>query len=256
MGATSSSPQLSPRIKPYTKTYDVIDFKTSTAYMPYKYNTVGGKYMNFEPTTAEDVAEMMWYQFKRSNPVFFMQDEIKRKITGGEIITFNRAEMKGVCDGIYDIWLRVCKNLNEFSIDIEGVGTVYSVKFEKTKMNGDVHIPLYIETSGQDKPVDSIMFEKLHTNVHVSFIPSPVFIHNRVTFRVNEGAEAMFCASTLYLDIEKRRELIHNDVFFQINGSQFFYPKMSLGYFQTPNPNTKHFQVKLVNPKRKECSPQ
>ena len=248
MGATTSSSQPPSHPIPYAKTYDVVDFRKTPWYMPYKYTTVRDMYMNFKPTTDKDIPEMMFCQLSKKKPVFFMQDEIKKTITGkgDSTCAFYENEFTGVHDGIYDIWLRDCKNVTKFWIEIEGVGPLYSI-FEGPPDGDDIHIPLYITTEGhpehQDKPIDSIMMEKHNDNMYVSFIPTIVFIYNKVKFYLNDGAEATLCASTLYLDMEPRRDLIKKNVFFQINGSPFFYPKpSSLGYCE----HKKEFQVKRM----------
>lgn len=256
MGSTLSFDVTTPNSTvPFTKSHDIIDFKESNGCMQYKYSTLAGQYLNITPTTDEDISTMIFHQCERSKSPCFIQDNVKIPILNDtttyvlDRVQIGRGFEGGWHDGLYDIWLRDCKNLTELSIDIEGVGTVYSRKFDSHEMNKDFQIPLWCESLGPDIIVDKFMYVKHNNNIHVSCIPIYVFIHNKVTFTVNDGAEAIITGSTVHLPIDYDHEICRNKVYFKIDDVQYFFQKMkptSCYCFTRPDPNIKHFQVQKV----------
>ena len=237
MGMSSSQPEHC-NIS-FTNTYNVIDFKKTNGYMDYKYHTVGGKFIKVQPTTDDDLPTMIFHQCERSRSPCFIQDKCKIVLQNKKT-TINEFPQCISGDGVYDIWLLDCKNVTEITIDIEGVGNVYTKKVEEA-MNGNIQIPLYVETSGQGERVDKIMYTQNKNNTYISFIPRCVFIHNEIRFGVNDGAEATLAFSTVYLPMKQRRKIAYNNVYFKINGVQYYYPKSSYG-----SRHSKPFEVKKL----------
>ena len=257
---------------PLDEKYDVVDFQKSDKYMQYKYTTLNGEYMNIQKCDDDqDLLRMLIFQSNKSP--CFLENEVEvhmssdgkhtafnvRKIPNPISITESDNDVTNTytidskvfssCDGIYDIWLRDCKNVKDINIEIEGIGSVYSFKLGDNKVNNDIQVPLNLDfptckdTCGTCETVKSMRYIKYNKNIHISFLPSVIFNHNKIKLTLNKGSEAKLVLSTVYLSTEKRRELIHNDVYFKIEGKQYFYPKLEKSLFNSL-PTIKQFQVR------------
>jgi hypothetical protein len=126
-----------------------------------------------------------------------------------------------LAEGIYDIWLRSCKNLKTIRMHIEGVGDVYTRHFTES-YEGDVQIPLAFDTDNQR--VKALMFTREYWNNKVSFIPTiAIRVFNKISIHINEGAEAQLRLSTLYVPTNLRREMCNKTQVFYINGKPYHY---------------------------------
>lgn len=208
MGATSSSTLLH-------EEYDVVDFRKTRYCMKYKYRTMGD-YMDFEPCTEKDLHNMIF--LSRQDTPCFLEDEGKLYLSSSaqSIIDRDSVQCLGLCDGIYDIWLRNCKNVSYINIEVEGIGSVYTRTFD-TPLNGDMQIRPYL--------CDKVMYNRDQSGLHVSFIPAAVYIHNKVTVSINADAKCTLTLSTVYLTMEQRKELFDKTVTFGIDTKAYRYTK-------------------------------
>lgn len=201
---------------PIVERYDVVDFRSTRDCMKYKYRTMG-EYIEIEPCTDEDLHNMILLSCQKS-PCFVI-DETKKGIKGGLPVVIDRKLIQA--DGILDISLHNCKNVKDISIEIDGVGSIYTKQFEEP-LSGKFQIPV-----SSDASTVEITRKKNDRHIEISFIPFLVFIHNKVTITLNKDAEALLSLSNVYFSIEKRRELCRNVVHFQFNGNLLCYNPLS-----------------------------
>lgn len=123
------------------------------------------------------------------------------------------------CDGIYDIWLRNCKNVREVCVEVEGAGTVYKYYLSVTDINKDFQVPLAFHTNGV-APVSYYLYDGDTSLDHtrVSFIPVHGSILQKIYIKLNEGAIANIELSTVYLPKQGRSTIRSTTLEFYING--------------------------------------
>lgn len=156
---------------------------------------------------------------------YFLEDDVIINVKGSTYIDNNTVGTLRVFDGIYDIWLRNCKNVRFITIELDGIGIVYNKTFDDGQSN-DIQIPLAFESTG--KPVEYMFYEeKGLLNTYVSFIPANGLIFNKMRIVLNEDAEVTVNLSTVYMHINCRRQMVHCPVHFYINGNiyLYYYPK-------------------------------
>ena len=152
------------------------------------------------------------FQYLKDNIVI----DIKEQVT--ELTKDNIPRIK-LFDGFYDIWLRGCKDITHITIELEGIGPVYSKTF-KDRSNGDIQIPLAFDTNG--KSVDYLMYKYTsYYNREASFIPTLGLQHKKMKIIINEGAECSLCFSTVYFPHGFRYELSVNNIYFYVGGQRY-----------------------------------
>lgn len=126
-------------------------------------------------------------------------------------------------DGIYDIWLRNCKNVTCVTVYIESIGKVYEYIRNDSSDVTDIQIPLLYHCENNTH-VSHVFFENFWGNHwETSFIPLVSMYNDGIIIEVNKDASADVVLSTVYINhrCSLREVLTSAFVTFNINGKRF-----------------------------------
>lgn len=173
---------------------------------------------------ATDIQELLLTSLDRK--FVYMENDVTLHIKGSSFeLNHSTVPRMGVFDGIYDIWLRNCKNVTHISIEIEGINEpVYTRSFCKADCDvcpENIQIPLAFEPDGER--VQYMLYDEKFFKRYVSCIPANGLIRNTMTINLNEGAEATLELSTVYMPTVYRRDMANTQVYFYINGKEYMY---------------------------------
>jgi len=199
--------------------YDIQDFRTTRLYEHAK--------TQYPDEDLQTLACL--YSGVENNPsrIICIEDSVVKEFTSA--CTLN--EVVNLEEGIYDIWLRACKNLTSVSMHIEGIGDVFTRTFDQP-YDGHVQIPLYFDKN--NKRIYQFMYNKSRYKNMVSFIPAVgIRAFNKVIIRINDGAQAVLYLSCMYLPLCIRREIGDKTHAFYIDGKIYHYDNHKGGYKYT-----------------------
>jgi hypothetical protein len=193
--------------------HEIKDFRGSTMFRQAKLETQNVKGINDEAVTcfalhdAFDVTEHAYFATLKDIHAFSGTETIQVPVGLGNLSKY---------DGIYDIWLRNCQNVQTISVCFDNV-EIPITRFEKTK-DESVQIPLTFSTDGN--PVGHVYLhrETGWYNRRLSFIPSIAIQFDRMFIKLNPGASCDVVISTIYFQRYFRREIVHSSNTFFVNG--------------------------------------
>lgn len=192
--------------------YSIIDFRKT------------GTYLHDKITKQEKVGDLRTHAILTSiatNKFVYLEKDVTLLLDKPETcIDHSSIPCFGQIDGIYDMWLRDCKNVTHISIELEGINEpVYTKTFDTYP--DAIQIPLAFQPMGEH--VKHMFYEEKLMRRYTSFFPVNGLIHNKMIVKLNEGAEATLELSTVYMPTIQRREMAIAEIHFFVDGKEYIY---------------------------------
>lgn len=195
----------------FTKIKPITNFKDSAAFQFMKCTQK-------QERTDEDLAIMSLSLHKSDITGHFIFIE--------DAYTFSHTQEMGVgsknvkYDGIYDIWLKDCVNVSSVSIVFECAGPEISIESIKSGQE-TIQIPLAFQADSV-KHVTHYYSDLNGVRRNVSFIPTlALYATQHMRIKLNEGASATVCLSTVYAPKLYRQSLVNAYNIFYVDGKPF-----------------------------------
>lgn len=196
------------------KIHNFVDFRETGYY----------KHTNFvNPNNLTDEERVIAFLHKKEGIFCTLKNAHEFVIEGGSNACV-RIPLGGDCplyDGIYDIWLHDCEKVHSISVVFDNV----EIPITEFKQQGtSIQIPLAFFPGAPEDGVKHLFCDTescLFMKKRLSFIPTVALQFDKMFIMVNSGASCKVSISTVYFSIGYRRELVHYNNVFYVNGAPF-----------------------------------